>query len=95
MKNMAISNIFQNSKKMSGISIGFPIVKILGPEKVRNFKSISGLHCDFKCEISSIESPARGSYTWYKYAYSVFGCGVKSLAWCFNGFSYVLGQHGF
>ena len=26
-------------------------------------KSISGLHCDFKCEISYLESPARGSHT--------------------------------
>ena len=27
------------------------------------FKSISGLHCDFKCKKVSLESPARGSRT--------------------------------
>ena len=59
------------------------------------FKSISGLHCDFKCEISSIESPARGAHTCYKYVYSVFDCRVKSLSRCFNGFSYVPGQPDF
>ena len=39
MKNMTISNIFQNSKKTSGISIGFPIIKMLGPGKFRKFSS--------------------------------------------------------
>ena len=50
------------------------------------FKSISGLHCDFKCEKLSLESPARGSHTWYKYANTEIDCRVKSLSRCFPTF---------
>ena len=77
------------SGKFSKISVAYFF------RQLQIFKSISGLHCDFKCEKLCLKSPARGSHTCYKYAYSVFDFRVNSLSWCFNGFFYILGQPAF
>ena len=54
-----------------------------------------GLHRCHEGEKVFIECSTRDFATYIPYAYSEIACRVKSLRWCFNDISYVLGQPDF